>query len=123
MLYLDWRRRVALKAGEGYGDPAKLVNEPAEFTGGKLANPFIAILPLILVGVTNKLFTDWIPGFYGDSHAFVPAVVGNAAPVVQEVSKRSEEHTSELQSLMRISYAVFCLKKKKQKTHTKRDIN
>src|SRR3546814_8954909 len=32
---------------------------------------------------------------------------------------RSEEHTSELQSLMRISYAVFCLKKKrKQKKHT-----
>src|SRR3546814_9259975 len=31
-------------------------------------------------------------------------------------SRRSEEHTSELQSLMRISYAVFCLKKKK--THT-----
>src|SRR3546814_5172358 len=30
-------------------------------------------------------------------------------------SDRSEEHTSELQSLMRISYAVFCLKKKKQK--------
>src|SRR3546814_3865578 len=35
--------------------------------------------------------------------------------------QRSEEHTSELQSLMRISYAVFCLKKKKKKyikTHT-----
>src|SRR3546814_6337054 len=31
------------------------------------------------------------------------------------VPLRSEEHTSELQSLMRISYAVFCLKKKKQK--------
>src|SRR3546814_1579756 len=31
---------------------------------------------------------------------------------------RSEEHTSELQSLMRISYAVFCLKKKKQKIST-----
>src|SRR3546814_6653190 len=30
--------------------------------------------------------------------------------------KRSEEHTSELQSLMRISYAVFCLKKKKHNT-------
>src|SRR3546814_6601310 len=30
--------------------------------------------------------------------------------------RRSEEHTSELQSLMRISYAVFCLKKKKQNT-------
>src|SRR3546814_8933324 len=32
---------------------------------------------------------------------------------------RSEEHTSELQSLMRISYAVFCLKKKKTKKQTK----
>src|SRR3546814_3736647 len=31
-----------------------------------------------------------------------------------EEGKRSEEHTSELQSLMRISYAVFCLKKKKE---------
>src|SRR3546814_6467008 len=33
---------------------------------------------------------------------------------------RSEEHTSELQSLMRISYAVFCLKKKKKNTHHKK---
>src|SRR3546814_4423068 len=32
---------------------------------------------------------------------------------MQRLGKRSEEHTSELQSLMRISYAVFCLKKKK----------
>src|SRR3546814_1798522 len=36
-----------------------------------------------------------------------------------DVRGRSEEHTSELQSLMRISYAVFCLKKKRQKTHKK----
>src|SRR3546814_3774217 len=34
---------------------------------------------------------------------------------VKKLEKRSEEHTSELQSLMRISYAVFCLKKKKTK--------
>src|SRR3546814_2284739 len=33
-----------------------------------------------------------------------------------QVQRRSEEHTSELQSLMRISYAVFCLKKKKANT-------
>src|SRR3546814_9412997 len=33
----------------------------------------------------------------------------------RDVEQRSEEHTSELQSLMRISYAVFCLKKKKKK--------
>src|SRR3546814_10508214 len=36
----------------------------------------------------------------------------------QECGDRSEEHTSELQSLMRISYAVFCLKKKKKKEST-----
>src|SRR3546814_5312395 len=35
----------------------------------------------------------------------------------QRIARRSEEHTSELQSLMRISYAVFCLNKKKKKTH------
>src|SRR3546814_13788135 len=34
------------------------------------------------------------------------------------IGHRSEEHTSELQSLMRISYAVFCLKKKKRNKHT-----
>src|SRR3546814_6610588 len=38
----------------------------------------------------------------------------------RRMGSRSEEHTSELQSLMRSSYAVFCLKKKKQKT---RDYN
>src|SRR3546814_4172540 len=37
--------------------------------------------------------------------------------------QRSEEHTSELQSLMRISYAVFCLKKKKHKKQRKRQQN
>src|SRR3546814_6375692 len=35
------------------------------------------------------------------------------ASTISTSSRRSEEHTSELQSLMRISYAVFCLKKKK----------
>src|SRR3546814_1133992 len=37
---------------------------------------------------------------------------------VAKLEKRSEEHTSELQSLMRSSYAVFCLKKKQQLHHT-----
>src|SRR3546814_4759506 len=38
--------------------------------------------------------------------------------VYLHLAVRSEEHTSELQSLMRISYAVFCLKKNTQPTHT-----
>src|SRR3546814_5234676 len=44
---------------------------------------------------------------------------GQFGDVVIEV-RRSEEHTSELQSLMRISYAVFCLKKTKKKTTTEK---
>src|SRR3546814_6268641 len=42
--------------------------------------------------------------------------------VIALPAKRSEEHTSELQSLMRISYAVFCLKKKKQPHTLKHEI-
>src|SRR3546814_2819761 len=38
------------------------------------------------------------------------------------IMRRSEEHTSELQSLMRISYAVFCLKKKKKQNRRNSDI-
>src|SRR3546814_3708426 len=42
-------------------------------------------------------------------------------PLKPARARRSEEHTSELQSLMRISYAVFCLKKKKIKKQNKQD--
>src|SRR3546814_14770513 len=48
-------------------------------------------------------------GRSGLNFALQPALSDN----VEAGTKRSEEHTSELQSLMRISYAVFCLKKKK----------
>src|SRR3546814_8121957 len=44
-----------------------------------------------------------------------PENVGVSLPSLYGVERRSEEHTSELQSLMRISYAVFCLKKKQRK--------
>src|SRR3546814_8353430 len=49
--------------------------------------------------------------------------VGKPAPPRPRRPDRSEEHTSELQSLMRISYAVFCLKKKKQETRHKNTMN
>src|SRR3546814_6335434 len=44
--------------------------------------------------------------------------VDDCAGISRTISARSEEHTSELQSLMRISYAVFCLKKKNIKRKT-----
>src|SRR3546814_6291290 len=45
----------------------------------------------------------------------IPLMRGRRHKPTRQRTVRSEEHTSELQSLMRISYAVFCLKKKKQK--------
>src|SRR3546814_4505739 len=56
--------------------------------------------------------TDYILDNSGARILVVSASLAGAAQQLQ--TGRSEEHTSELQSLMRISYAVFCLKKKKQ---------
>ncbi len=85
MTYLEWRRRTALAAGEGYG--TELRNEPEPFAGDTLAHPLIALLPLLLVGISNKLLTLAIPMLYGQTHSFVPAVMGDAAPIVQEVPR------------------------------------
>src|SRR3546814_10075978 len=60
-------------------------------------------LAVVAPGIAEALFATAIGLF-----AAIPAVIAYNA-----FSQRSEEHTSELQSLMRISYAVFCLKKKK----------
>src|SRR3546814_10046781 len=58
-----------------------------------------------------------------DFHPAVDAAIGNNQRIGTQCQAhlaqgRSEEHTSELQSLMRISYAVFCLKKKKPEIQT-----
>src|SRR3546814_3751959 len=77
---------------------------------------------------TQPVFID--PGFRrGDAVSFRSEQLGDCARGVDHAVRkapfivvpghdpRSEEHTSELQSLMRISYAVFCLKKKTHKKH------
>lgn len=87
MLYLNWRRRAAHARGEGYASSVELHNEPAAYTGGRLTHPAIALIPLLLVGISNKLLTHAIPALYGESHSFDPAVIGNAPPVVQEIAK------------------------------------
>src|SRR3546814_5170541 len=57
---------------------------------------------------------DRDPDAIAEGHALVAAKGGALTLIEGRFSEmRSEEHTSELQSLMRISYAVFCLKKKK----------
>src|SRR3546814_2842341 len=54
----------------------------------------------------------------GTADGGAPSPEGRAPGAFRSLASRSEEHTSELQSLMRISYAVFCLKKKKQTIYT-----
>lgn len=80
--YLEWCRRRAAAAGEGYG--AGHSNEPEALAHETLVHPLIAILPLIMVGVMNKVFTNVIPMLYGDKVSFIPAVIGKVAPVVQQ---------------------------------------
>ena len=80
--YLEWRRRQAAAAGEGYG--TKLVNEPEPFTDEKLPNPWLAIAPLVIVGVANKLFTGLIQNYYGATHT--AELPGLAKPVTTQIS-------------------------------------
>src|SRR3546814_5321908 len=73
--------------------------------------PKLTLLPLLIVAICRAL-----PDF-----PMLNARYDDEAGVVTRhgAVHRSEEHTSELQSLMRISYAVFCLKKKKNHDNTK----
>jgi H+/gluconate symporter-like permease len=82
LTYLEWRRRKAAAAGEGYG--TRLVNEPEPFPDDKLPNPWLAISPLVVVGVMNKVFTVLIPRFYGATHT--ATLPGLAEPVLTQVS-------------------------------------
>src|SRR3546814_7173587 len=94
------------------GDAATLMPLPEIqiFGGGAHAGRRVDIQDFLLVCPGAELFAqalDWTAEVY--RHAgLLMAESGR----LQGVADRSEEHTSELQSLMRISFAVFCLKKK-----------
>src|SRR3546814_8375215 len=78
-------------------------------------------LPVVLVpSNTHSLGLDMTRVLHGEQRLTLHAALAPEGDVISDtrthsiIDKRSEEHTSELQSLMRISYAVFCLKQKKQ---------
>ena len=79
--YLEWRRRSALKNKEGYGH--NLLNEPEEYKAGELPNPLIALLPLLLVGVMNLVFTRYMPSWYDATYSI--DLPGLKTPVTTEV--------------------------------------
>ncbi|SFD49148.1 H+/gluconate symporter [Bacillus sp. OV194] len=79
MTYLEWRRRKAARAGEGYGTGH--INEPEQIPDEVLPNAFIAILPLLLVGIFNKVFTTMIPKYYGTVFDFTKIGMKDVPPV------------------------------------------
>ncbi|HTE27239.1 GntP family permease [Flavitalea sp.] len=79
MIYLQWQKRKAEKKGEGYGEGH--VNEHTQISGEKLPSPVIAVLPLLLVGIFNKLFTAVIPQFYGKSFDFSLIGISDVPPI------------------------------------------
>jgi len=83
MSFLDLRRRQAVKAGEGYGTGHLNEPEPIELT--QMTNPFIAILPLVIVGVMNMVITRWLPKVYGDSVTI--QLTTTAKPLIVPVAK------------------------------------
>src|SRR3546814_2046134 len=70
-------------------------------------------LPLGGNGGHSRAHTEWTGFVTGRRHHAPRARAANGHRLTPQFGIRSEEHTSELQSLMRTSYAVFCLKKKK----------
>jgi H+/gluconate symporter-like permease len=84
LIYLEWRRKSVMAKGEDYG--SALVNEPEHVAASALPNPVLAIMPLILVGAANYLFTKWIPLWYGASYTVAPQVLpGIHAPVTTSI--------------------------------------
>jgi H+/gluconate symporter-like permease len=66
LAYIENRRKAAHKRGEGYG--TELLNEPVPFEEEALPNPWIAVAPLVVVGVANFVLTQLVPRAYGAKH-------------------------------------------------------
>ncbi len=104
--YLEWRRRGAARASEGYGE--NLINEPVVLDHTRLAHPLVALLPLLLVAVTNKIFTVAIPRVYGETYSFLPSAAAHPTPVSLEISRLVAVWAVQGALLIGIA-AVFCL--------------
>src|SRR5215510_12542957 len=80
LIYIESRRRAAQARGEGYG--TALLNEPEPFEKEVLPNPWIALSPLVLVGVVNFLLTRAVPRAYGTTHE----ITLGAKPIVTQIA-------------------------------------
>ena len=88
LAYLGWRRRALMAAGEGYGAPETLVNEPEPVEDAAPVHPLIALLPRLVVGVGNLLLTMAIPRWVSGDVVTL-SLVGMVAPVEVQVAQVS----------------------------------
>src|SRR3546814_7176857 len=95
-----------------YGEP-----ESARFIELIAASPTCRMSVANFVELSMVVERQLGPDASRETDRFIQRAEIVVEPVTVEHGMRSEEHTSELQSLMRISYAVFCLNKKKKNTH------
>src|SRR3546814_985699 len=113
------RRRSSYPSGGGYGELNLMVtNNSGLYEGSTISAVAIAIIPIILW--FPRFGTIFPPDWRVKTFCYALAFACLLIPIGTSTRTgllRSEEHTSELQSLMRISYAVFCLKKKKTNNH------
>src|SRR3546814_7848660 len=105
-----------MKLDEGDFDPCEEVRAGLRLLGAEAEGKQIELTTLLhepapIMRGDAQMFCQICFKLAGNGVKFSP--IGSQVIVVCSVEDRSEEHTSELQSLMRISYAVFCLKKKK----------
>lgn len=82
LAYLEWRRRVAVRNGEGYG--SNHANEPQRLAGRHLPSPWLALVPLLVVGIANFWFTRKIPHWYGQLHSI--SLPGLTRPVESRIA-------------------------------------
>src|SRR3546814_1656482 len=75
---------------------------------------FVGVIELVVLDQRRLHLRNPLGQLVGAVHHDIFGLGPVAIELLDHVARRSEEHTSELQSLMRISYAVFCLKKKKK---------
>src|SRR3546814_5072059 len=108
------RAGIELRAGIRNHEGDCWLTDPAKRLQSDALEPGLTALPFIV-----PLFT---PSNRAQAVAEARACgFTTALSLIDPTAVRSEEHTSELQSLMRISYAVFCLKKKIQTTYNNND--
>src|SRR3546814_5465706 len=120
---IELRRSIAVTSASELSSPGDRLKPEAACTATTLYSGMLATPRRFFSSVVSASFVrtlsliDWMRAATRGRSAVPPSAGIVRLPGPRHLSVRPEEHTSELQSLMRNSYAVFCLKKKKTQSY------